>query len=69
MVRSPRSRHRRLAILGWGLRRTMLATGLAWPAQRLDYIWYTDELQAVDAVVGQDGGSDHLPAVARLLWR
>jgi vancomycin resistance protein VanJ len=38
-------------------------------AQRYDYIWHTAELQALDASVGSDGGSDHLPVVARLAWR
>jgi vancomycin resistance protein VanJ len=57
------------AVAGWGLRRTMLAPGLGWPAQRLDYVWSTAELRAVAAEVGQDGGSDHLPAIARLVWR
>jgi endonuclease/exonuclease/phosphatase (EEP) superfamily protein YafD len=57
------------AAAGWGLRRTMLAPGLSLPFERLDYIWYTAELRAVEAVVGQAGGSDHLPVVARLAWR
>lgn len=54
---------------GWGLGHTMLAPGVAIPAQRLDYIWHTAELQALAARVGPDGGSDHLPIVAQLVWR
>jgi endonuclease/exonuclease/phosphatase (EEP) superfamily protein YafD len=57
------------AAAGWGLRPTMLAPGLPMAAERVDYIWHTDHFQAIDALVGRDGGSDHLPAVARLGWR
>jgi endonuclease/exonuclease/phosphatase (EEP) superfamily protein YafD len=57
------------AAAGWGWRPTMLAPGFSVAAERVDYIWHTDHLQAVDALVGRDGGSDHLPAVARLTWR
>ena len=35
------------------------------PLLRLDYIFYSTELTALDARVGEDGGSDHLPLVAR----
>lgn len=58
-----------VAAAGWGLRRTMLAPVVAWPVQRLDYVWYTEALVAIDAVVGPAGGSDHLPIVTRLAWR
>jgi vancomycin resistance protein VanJ len=53
---------------GWGPGYTMLVPVLDLPAQRLDYIWHTPELVAVDARVGPRGGSDHLPVVARLAW-
>jgi hypothetical protein len=35
-------------------------------AQRLDYIWHSSKLVALDAMVGPAGGSDHLPVLARL---
>jgi endonuclease/exonuclease/phosphatase family metal-dependent hydrolase len=36
------------------------------PIARVDYIWYTRGLAAEAAWVGADGGSDHLPVLARL---
>jgi endonuclease/exonuclease/phosphatase family metal-dependent hydrolase len=36
------------------------------PVARVDYIWYTAALCAEAAWVGDDGGSDHLPVLARL---
>lgn len=33
---------------------------------RLDYIWYSDEIRATDAIVGPRVGSDHLPLFAML---
>lgn len=36
------------------------------PVARVDYIWYTPPLHAEVAWVGSDGGSDHLPVLARL---
>jgi vancomycin resistance protein VanJ len=36
------------------------------PVARVDYIWYTPGLHAEAAWVGPDGGSDHLPVLARL---
>jgi len=36
------------------------------PTQRIDYIWHSAGLAAGTAEVGQAGGSDHLPVVARL---
>jgi vancomycin resistance protein VanJ len=39
------------------------------PVARVDYIWYTSALQAEAAWVGPDGGSDHLPVLARLALR
>jgi endonuclease/exonuclease/phosphatase (EEP) superfamily protein YafD len=38
------------------------------PFWRIDYIWYTHHLAAVHASTGLDGGSDHLPVLARLRW-
>lgn len=54
---------------GWGFGHTMLAPGRSFPAQRLDYIWHNGELRAIEAWVGADGSSAHLPVVARLGWR
>jgi vancomycin resistance protein VanJ len=33
---------------------------------RVDYIWHTPDLVALEAWVGADAGSDHLPVLARL---
>ena len=33
---------------------------------RIDYVWHTDHFTALDAWVGEDGGSDHLPVLATL---
>jgi len=37
------------------------------PVARADYVWYTPPLRAEAAWVGPDGGSDHLPVLARLV--
>jgi endonuclease/exonuclease/phosphatase family metal-dependent hydrolase len=37
-----------------------------YPLMRVDYIWHTLGLQAQEVWVGEDGGSDHLPVLARL---
>jgi vancomycin resistance protein VanJ len=50
--------------VGWGLGHSML--GQFFPVGRIDYIWHTKELQAINAYVASGGGSDHLPVVARL---
>jgi vancomycin resistance protein VanJ len=49
---------------GWGFGHTFQGENWQFPLQRLDYIWHTDRLTAVDAYVGKDGGSDHLPLLA-----
>ena len=51
---------------GWGMGHTLLLPPLYLPTQRIDYIWHTEEFEAISAQVGQDGGSDHLPVVAKL---
>ncbi len=51
---------------GWGFRHTLNIPVVPFPVQRLDYVWYSNKFVAVDAFVGQAGGSDHLPAVAKL---
>jgi vancomycin resistance protein VanJ len=50
---------------GWGFRHTLNIPTVPFPVQRLDYVWHSDKFVAVDAFVGQAGGSDHLPAVAK----
>jgi endonuclease/exonuclease/phosphatase (EEP) superfamily protein YafD len=52
---------------GWGLGHSSFGARPPHLPQRLDYIWHSAEFIAVDAVVGPDGGSDHLPVVARLV--
>jgi vancomycin resistance protein VanJ len=49
---------------GWGFGNTLRVGSVPLSVQRVDYIWHTNELSAVDAYVGLDGGSDHLPMVA-----
>ncbi len=59
-------------VAGWGF-------GFTWPVRRedvslpplarIDYIWYTPPLHALEAWVGPDAGSNHLPVLARLGWR
>jgi len=36
------------------------------PLARVDYIWHTSTLQPQAVWLGEDGGSDHLPVLARL---
>lgn len=36
------------------------------PMLRVDYIWYTQSLSALDAWIGADAGSDHLPVLAKV---
>jgi vancomycin resistance protein VanJ len=52
------------AQVGWGFGHTFQGEEWKFPLQRLDYIWHTDRLNAIDAYVGKDGGSDHLPILA-----
>ncbi|GAP98443.1 putative membrane protein [Leptolyngbya sp. NIES-2104] len=50
---------------GQGIGHTLINSSIPWlPVQRLDYIWHTGDLQPIQAFVGSDGGSDHLPVVA-----
>ncbi len=39
------------------------------PLMRIDYVFHSAELDATRAWVGPDGGSDHLPVVAELVFR
>lgn len=50
----------------WGLGHTLRVGQVPFPVQRIDYIWHTAGVVAVDAWVGPDGGSDHLPVSAQL---
>jgi endonuclease/exonuclease/phosphatase family metal-dependent hydrolase len=38
------------------------------PLLRLDYIWHSTHLRTVDARIGSDAGSDHLPVLAEMHW-
>lgn len=38
------------------------------PMLRVDYIWYTQSIQVLEAWIGPDGGSDHLPVLAKVTW-
>jgi len=51
---------------GLGMGHTLQILHLSFPVQRIDYVWHTDEFEALYAYIGQDGGSDHLPIVAKL---
>lgn len=51
---------------GWGIGHTFQPPQLGFPIQRIDYVWHSEEFEAIQAYVGQDGGSDHLPIVARV---
>lgn len=51
---------------GWGLGHTLTVKPVPFPVQRVDYVWHTADLQAVNAYVGGNGGSDHHSMVANL---
>ena len=51
---------------GWGFGHTLHPAFSPVPLQRVDYVWHSDEFVATQAFVGQRGGSDHLPFVAKL---
>ena len=53
---------------GWGFGHTLRVAAVPFPVQRVDYIWHTNELSTVDASIGSDGGSDHLPMIATFRW-
>ena len=53
---------------GWGLGLTARISLLGTPIQRIDYIWHSADLQAINAWVGTDGGSNHFPVIAQLTW-
>lgn len=49
--------------VGWGFGHTFVGSGRL-PLQRIDYIWHSSNLRAIEAHVVAGGGSDHLPVVA-----
>jgi endonuclease/exonuclease/phosphatase (EEP) superfamily protein YafD len=54
---------------GWGFGHSSFSRRPPFQAQRLDYVWHSDRLVALEAFVGPEGGSDHRPVVARLALR
>lgn len=38
------------------------------PVLRLDYIWHSTHLTPLEARIGSDAGSDHLPLLVDMLW-
>jgi endonuclease/exonuclease/phosphatase (EEP) superfamily protein YafD len=54
---------------GWGFGHSSFSRRPPFQAQRLDYVWHSDQLAALEAAVGPDGGSDHRPVIARLALR
>jgi vancomycin resistance protein VanJ len=57
---------------GWGLGYTwplkLRGINLPFPIMRIDYIWHTDEFQAISARVGTGTVSDHLPVIADFIF-
>ncbi|MCA9922697.1 MAG: endonuclease/exonuclease/phosphatase family protein [Anaerolineales bacterium] len=53
--------------VGWGLGLTAITEPVPFPMQRIDYIWHTSQFIPMQAMVGTDGGSDHLPVVSELV--
>lgn len=49
---------------GWGYTRLN-----GWIKVRIDHVLLSDQLKAVNARLGQDWGSDHLPFTVEVLWR
>jgi endonuclease/exonuclease/phosphatase (EEP) superfamily protein YafD len=54
---------------GWGFGHSSFGRRPPFLGQRLDYIWHSDRLTAIEARVGPDGGSDHRPVVVKLALR
>ncbi len=54
-------------------RMKLLNRALRWlpllPLARVDYIWHTPQLISQSVWVGEDGGSDHLPVLARFSYK
>jgi endonuclease/exonuclease/phosphatase (EEP) superfamily protein YafD len=58
---------------GWGFGNTFPAEPgrlmPGFPMVRIDYIWHTGDFRTTDVWVGSNGGSDHLPVYAQLIWQ
>ena len=52
---------------GRGFGRTLQPDTFPFRVQRIDYVWHGDELTAVDAYIGQSGGTDHHPVISALI--
>ncbi|MBE9013715.1 endonuclease/exonuclease/phosphatase family protein [Pseudanabaenaceae cyanobacterium LEGE 13415] len=52
---------------GQGIGHTLVSNIVPFAVQRLDYVWHTGDLQPIEAFVGSDGGSDHLPVIASFI--
>ncbi|MEM7034944.1 MAG: endonuclease/exonuclease/phosphatase family protein, partial [Chloroflexota bacterium] len=50
--------------VGWGFGHTARPIQLPFPLQRVDFIWYTTDFQAVASYIGDRGSSDHLPIIS-----
>lgn len=51
---------------GWGFGHSLSIEVFEFPIQRIDYVWHTAGLVALEADIGQPTGSDHLPVWAEL---
>jgi endonuclease/exonuclease/phosphatase (EEP) superfamily protein YafD len=51
---------------GWGFGHTLIHPPYHFRTQRLDYVWHNTAFAATESIVGQDGGSDHLPVITKL---
>jgi endonuclease/exonuclease/phosphatase (EEP) superfamily protein YafD len=54
---------------GWGFGHTLQNQASGFRIQRLDYVWHDESFAAVEAHVGPEGGSDHLPVTAKLVLK
>lgn len=58
---------------GWGFGNTFPAEPgrlmPGFPLVRIDYIWHTGDFRTTEVWVGSNGGSDHLPVYAELVWQ
>ena len=52
--------------VGWGLGHSLIHPPYHFRTVRLDYVWHNDRWAAIEAEVGPEGGSDHLPITAQL---
>jgi endonuclease/exonuclease/phosphatase (EEP) superfamily protein YafD len=55
--------------VGWGFGHSSFGQRAPYLAQRIDYVWHSEGLVALEAFIGPDGGSDHRPVIARLALR